>query len=123
MIPVNVPPTPTVQPTFTPRPTFTPTPVNYGPFYMYFDEHPSYPVPVISLSETRVPQQQDEIAVWIQTGRLCIMEPGDRAYIIKAKVPREGVIAVEVATGLCAGYRGWTAVELAHELPLNVKSY
>jgi hypothetical protein len=90
---------------------------------MYFDDRPDLPVPVISLSETEIPKEAEQMVLWYQTGRLCLAEPGAKAYLIGSAFTPRNTIAVEVTTGLCAGYRGWTAVELVHELPLNVKPY
>lgn len=76
--------------------------------YLWMEENPSTPLPVISHDKNRFPTDTEELALWLLTGDACLVEPGTRAFMEDYRFTR---IDVTVREGDCLGYEGWVPSE------------
>ena len=76
--------------------------------YLWMEDNPDTPIPVISYSRDRLPVDTEELALWMLQGEACVVEPGTRAFREEFGWTRTHVTIQE---GDCLGFSGWIVTE------------
>lgn len=76
--------------------------------YLWLEDDPFMPLPVIGYEHDRFPTDTEELALWMLRGEACLVDAGTRAYMEDYRFSK---IDITVRGGDCIGYDGWIPSE------------